>query len=266
MVQEYLAGAPTSVRPGFPSFADFMQWREEVGRPEATWEEYIAANTSTPTTLHYLTVSISPSGGGYVTTEPAGELTRPPQELSFPADSYVTLTAAAWAGYKFDRWSGDFESTTNPIRVRMIRDRRVVANFIATVEPKPREGWQAAEVVTGLAVSQMIAKDMWVAKAVIQDLIVDTAALWQAKEAISLGVEAALLWMPQEVLQEGLAVSGAGAEEIWVSCEVLQSGLAIDVAVGELPPEEPEKGIVWWPWVLGGVALAVLIGFLARRR
>ncbi|NLF25934.1 MAG: hypothetical protein GX589_09810 [Deltaproteobacteria bacterium] len=65
-----------------------------------------------------------------------GMVTKNPDWTSYRANSQVTLTAKANAGYRFSGWSGDAEGSSNPLTVMMDRNKSITANFIDTMAPK----------------------------------------------------------------------------------------------------------------------------------
>jgi hypothetical protein len=68
-----------------------------------------------------LTTAANPSNGG--TTNP------PPGTRSYYINSEVTVTAAAYSGYRFSSWSGDASGTTSSIDITMDANKSVTANF-----------------------------------------------------------------------------------------------------------------------------------------
>ena len=75
-------------------------------------------------TTYTLTVSVSPTGAGTVSLNPAGG--------TYTAGTVVTLTASANPGYTFSNWSGDVTGTSNPTTVVMNADKTVTAVFTQT--------------------------------------------------------------------------------------------------------------------------------------
>jgi len=69
-----------------------------------------------------LTTSVSPTGAGTVSLNPAGGV--------YTAGTQVTLTAQANSGYVFSSWSGDLSGTTNPATITMNSNKTVTANFV----------------------------------------------------------------------------------------------------------------------------------------
>jgi|GEM_PF-2308230 len=68
-----------------------------------------------------LTTSVSPTGAGTVSLNPAGG--------SYTAGTQVTLTATPNSGYVFSNWSGDLTGTTNPAMIIMNSNKSVTAVF-----------------------------------------------------------------------------------------------------------------------------------------
>ena len=77
-----------------------------------------------PTHTYRLSVSASPSGGGFVS--PVGG--------EYESGVQVTLTASPSSGYSFDYWSGSASGTTPTVIVAMDSDKTVTANFEATTQ------------------------------------------------------------------------------------------------------------------------------------
>lgn len=87
--------------------------------------KYTTATIGTPPVSYNLTMTINPDGWGEV----------PPfgfhgDTISFPENTVVTLEAFRIVTSRFDRWSGDLESTVNPVDVLMDGDKTIVANFV----------------------------------------------------------------------------------------------------------------------------------------
>ncbi len=59
-----------------------------------------------------------------------GSISLSPVKETYLKGTKVLLTAAARPGWSFDRWSGDLESTANPVSVTMDSDKTVTATFI----------------------------------------------------------------------------------------------------------------------------------------
>jgi uncharacterized repeat protein (TIGR02543 family) len=68
-----------------------------------------------------LTTSVSPTGAGTVSLNPAGG--------SYTAGTQVTLTATPNSGYVFSNWTGDLTGTTNPVTITMNSNKTVTAVF-----------------------------------------------------------------------------------------------------------------------------------------
>ncbi|MCX6097337.1 MAG: stalk domain-containing protein [Caldiserica bacterium] len=68
-----------------------------------------------------LTVMASPSAGGLIGRSPDASL--------YALGSVVTLTAIPAAGYTFTGWTGDLDSTANPVAVTMEADKTITAVY-----------------------------------------------------------------------------------------------------------------------------------------
>lgn len=68
---------------------------------------------------YLLYISVLPRGTGR-TTPPGGK---------FTPDTPITLTAIPRHDYIFDRWSGDYVGTDNPITITMDSDKGIIAHF-----------------------------------------------------------------------------------------------------------------------------------------
>ena len=79
-----------------------------------------------PPSQYCLTTSV-PTGGGSVSRNPAGPC--------YNRGSSVIVTAQPTAGYRFDRWSGDISSFTNPIMLAMNSNKTITANFVLESVP-----------------------------------------------------------------------------------------------------------------------------------
>lgn len=76
---------------------------------------------------YILSISITPRGAGSVTPAREGGPVAP--EHRFTPGVPVTLTAIPYADYDFNRWSGDYAGTDNPISITMDVDRNFIAHF-----------------------------------------------------------------------------------------------------------------------------------------
>lgn len=89
------------------------------------------ANAGWPGNDFWLTVYVSPSGGGIVKVNQAS-LSKYPSTSTFTSGESVHLEAIATSGYRFANWSGDINDITNPITIVMDCNRKVTANFLRT--------------------------------------------------------------------------------------------------------------------------------------
>ena len=71
------------------------------------------------TTTYTLTTSVSPQGGGSVT----------PASGTFDEGENVTVEASANDGWVFDSWTGDVQSTNNPLNFTITANTSLTANF-----------------------------------------------------------------------------------------------------------------------------------------
>ena len=58
-----------------------------------------------------------------------GSVARSPSQAEYDPDSSVVLTATPQSGWLFVNWTGDVNTSTNPVTVRMDRSKSVTANF-----------------------------------------------------------------------------------------------------------------------------------------
>ena len=79
------------------------------------------STTTIPPQEYTLTVNINPSGAGSITLNPSGGV--------YVAGTTVTLTAVANSGWVFSSWSGDINTTENPISIVIDSDITIIANF-----------------------------------------------------------------------------------------------------------------------------------------
>jgi len=74
-------------------------------------------------------LSLTIEGEGTVTEE----LISSKPNGDYPSGSVVKLTASPVDGWEFDSWSGDIESTENPIQVSMDKEKSITVKFIPRV-------------------------------------------------------------------------------------------------------------------------------------
>jgi hypothetical protein len=73
-------------------------------------------------------VDVSPSSGGTVKVEQAIPSLYP-DTFTFRNDALVRLEAVPATGYNFNNWSGDLNSTANPITILIDCNKKITANF-----------------------------------------------------------------------------------------------------------------------------------------
>jgi hypothetical protein len=87
--------------------------------------------TSTPAPTQYvLNLSVSPPGGGTISHGSGG---------TYSSGQILYVTATPASGYRFVSWSGDIQSTSNPITIIVDRNLSVTANFEVTSTPAPTQ-------------------------------------------------------------------------------------------------------------------------------
>lgn len=64
-----------------------------------------------------------------------GLISADPQQSPYTTGSMVTLTAKPAAGWKFTGWSGDVQSTNNPLAITMDTNKSVIATFAKVSDP-----------------------------------------------------------------------------------------------------------------------------------
>jgi uncharacterized repeat protein (TIGR02543 family) len=103
---------------------------EVKARARSKVHPHIISNWSDPQTIvligYHLTILIEPEGKGLIASNP--------NKIEYSSLDTVKLWAVGINGYKFDSWSGDIISKTNPGIVTMNSDKQVYAHFIAEVE------------------------------------------------------------------------------------------------------------------------------------
>jgi hypothetical protein len=77
--------------------------------------------TPGPTPSYTLSVSVNPSGAGWVS----------PSGGEYESGAQVTLAASPATGYIFDHWSGGASSTSPTLVITMYSDKSIIANFKA---------------------------------------------------------------------------------------------------------------------------------------
>ena len=112
--------AGSSTKPVPTAGAATLGWAGSASRLTHSLAAFAPATATAPPT-YTLTTSVAGGTGGTVTTNPGLTV--------FPQSTGVLLTATAQTGYAFSNWSGDYNSTANPLPITMDSNRNVVANF-----------------------------------------------------------------------------------------------------------------------------------------
>lgn len=89
----------------------------------------VDAGKPTPSPASVNPVSPSASFALNLETKGKGRIRKSPDQLRYPANATVTLTATAEEGYVFGGWTGDIERMMNPLTITMNSDKRFTANF-----------------------------------------------------------------------------------------------------------------------------------------
>lgn len=101
------------------------------------------------TTTYKLIVNVSPESAGEVSLNPIGG--------EYLPNTQVQLTATPNSGYIFSNWSGDIESSENPVTITMDSNKTITANFITgyilTYEINPSEGGSIVFTPQGTVIS-----------------------------------------------------------------------------------------------------------------
>ena len=128
--QQYIAGESVVVGAIPSSGYQFLNWSGDISSTDNPLNVTITTNIvltanfqqlSGGVTTYSLSVSVSPTGAGTVSLNPAGGV--------YTAGTQVTLTAIPNSGYVFSNWAGDLSGTTNPATIIMNSNKSVTAVF-----------------------------------------------------------------------------------------------------------------------------------------
>jgi len=72
-------------------------------------------------TNYTLTTSVEPPEGGYIVLDPPGG--------TYRSGTVVTAVAYAYEGFEFLEWSGDASGTNATVKILMVSDKHIIANF-----------------------------------------------------------------------------------------------------------------------------------------
>ena len=97
-----------------------LGWAGSASRLVHSLVAFPPATSMVPAT-YALTTSVAGGVGGTVSSNP--------NLAQYPVSTGVLLTANAATGYTFSNWTGDYNSTANPLPITMDTARNVVANF-----------------------------------------------------------------------------------------------------------------------------------------
>src|SRR5690554_4071646 len=85
----------------------------------------VSCNLTNSNDSHSLTITVDPVESGSVT----------PIETTFNDGELIELVANPNEHWLFDRWSGDFNGTSNPLPITITRDLQITAHFIKREYP-----------------------------------------------------------------------------------------------------------------------------------
>jgi hypothetical protein len=89
----------------------------------------LGASDGEITSVVIIKITIIPVYFALTTSAQNGTITLAPDKTSFRMGESVRMTGVPSSGYEFVRWTGDIDSTANPISIIMDRARAVTANF-----------------------------------------------------------------------------------------------------------------------------------------
>ena len=107
----------------------------QQGASPATMHTSPVASITCPTVPHTLTITLSGTGSGQVTSSPAGIDCPGTCASAYPAGTKVTLTATPAAGSRFQSWTGEFCGGQGTCEINLIQDMSVGADFESTTPP-----------------------------------------------------------------------------------------------------------------------------------
>lgn len=107
----------------------------ETGTREWSW-----ASSSEEGGVGFLVEVNAVSSFTLTITSANGTVTKNPDKAEYNPGEIVELTADPDPGYKFDSWSGDITSTSNPVNVTMDSDKSITANYTQVDIIHPEDG------------------------------------------------------------------------------------------------------------------------------
>lgn len=112
---------------------DYFNWTPKPGTYTLRAQSYSGSNgTGTPGGQKTITFTVIDQEQYTIgmTLDGQGTMSYSPYQLTYPDGSEVVVTATPAPGYKFIGWGGDASGTTYPLRVKMNRNKNIVAKFI----------------------------------------------------------------------------------------------------------------------------------------
>ncbi|MDQ6631524.1 MAG: immunoglobulin domain-containing protein, partial [Verrucomicrobiota bacterium] len=127
--------------------APAYQWRfNSTNIAGATNNSFIRGNVMTSDSGDYSVIVSNPLGSTNsvtatlsvnvsltVNTTTGGSIAKNPDQSNYPPNSTVTLSATPNANFIFTGWTGDLNSTNNPINITLTTNKFVTANFVSTL-------------------------------------------------------------------------------------------------------------------------------------
>ena len=123
-----------SEQPPWPKAYRTIVEVQQGASPVITHTSPIASITC-PTVSHTVTVTLSGTGSGQVTSSPAGINCPGTCAYAYPAGTAITLTASPTVGSRFQSWTGQFCGGPGTCQITLVEDMTVGADFESTTPP-----------------------------------------------------------------------------------------------------------------------------------
>jgi len=108
----------------------FVNWSGDINNANQDVEIEMTANKT-------ITANFAPSNITYLLTTDFTGMGTVTQGGSFSTGSEVTLSATPAEGYRFEKWSGDVTGTQNPVKIVMLKNLHITADFVKQCQPTP---------------------------------------------------------------------------------------------------------------------------------
>jgi uncharacterized repeat protein (TIGR02543 family) len=99
----------------------YKNWSDGGARTHSITVNNINLYTAEYTTQYYLSTSVNPQNGGWITPSPPGTW--------YDKDTYAQVSADPNTGYTFSQWSGDLTGTESSTSLYMNSPKSIIANF-----------------------------------------------------------------------------------------------------------------------------------------